>query len=283
MPVPLIEYRQRSGYLFLVVVLGHILLISARVNSRAGVPMLETATVGVVAEVQRAVSAVVTGVRRTWTGYIGLRNVYAENEDLKRRLAAADVQIQEQRALADRARGLEELLALRNRANVRTAAAEIIGGPATPGVRTITINKGARDGLAADMAVIAPAGVVGRIVVASARSAKVQLLLDRNAGVGALIERTRAQGVVVGLGENRLQMEYVSEVADVTVGDLIVSSGIDGIYPKGFVVGRVDTIERSGGARRISVQPAVDFSALEEVLVVLDRPAARDSADGVPE
>jgi len=282
--VAVIESRQRSGYLFLVVVLGHILLISVRVNSRAGVPLLETATVGVVAEAQRAISFVVTGVRRAWDGYIGLRHAYQENDELKRRLAAADVQIQEQRALADRARGLEQLLELRNRVSVRTTGAEIIGGPATPGFRTITINKGRHDGLAADMAVIAPAGVVGRTVVVSPRSAKVQLLVDRNAGVGALIERTRAQGVVVGLGENRLQMEYVSDVADVMAGDLVVSSGIDGIYPKGFVIGQVDVIERNGGAyRRITVRPAVDFSALEEVLVVLDAPSAREPADGVPE
>ena len=83
------------------------------------------------------------------------------------------------------------------------------------------------------MAVIAPAGVVGRVVVPSARAAKVQLLIDRNAAAGALIERSRAQGVVVGAGDERLRMEYVSELADVVVGDVVVTSGIDGIYPEG--------------------------------------------------
>ena len=84
------------------------------------------------------------------------------------------------------------------------------------------------------MAVIAPAGVVGRVVVPSARAAKVQLLIDRNAAAGALVERSRAQGVVVGSGDDRLRMEYVSEVADVVVGDVVVTSGIDGIYPEGI-------------------------------------------------
>jgi rod shape-determining protein MreC len=281
----LLEYRQRSGYLFLAVVIGHVLLISARVNSRSGVPMLEAVTVGIFSEVQRTVSGVVTGVRRGWNGYIGLRHVYEENEELKRQLAAAEIQIQEHRAQADRARGLESLLELRNRAGVRTTGAEIIGGPATPGFRTMTLNKGTRDGVATDLAVIAPAGVVGRIVVASGRSSKVQLLLDRNAAIGALIERTRAQGVVVGLGEDRLQMEYMSDVADVVVGDAVVSSGIDGIFPKGFAIGKVDAIERSGGGyRKISVRPAVDFTSLEEVLVVLDRPSSpREASDGVSE
>src|SRR5438445_442302 len=81
------------------------------------------------------------------------------------------------------------------------------------------------------------AGVVGRIVVPSAHAAKVQLLVDRNAVAGALVERSRAQGVIVGRGDSRLQMEYVSDVADVMIGDMIVTSGIDGIYPKGFIIG----------------------------------------------
>ena len=130
------------------------------------------------------------------------------------------------------------------------------------------------------MAVIAPAGVVGRVVVPSASAAKVQLLIDRNAAVGALIERSRAQGLVVGQGDEWLRMEYVSEVADVASGDLVVTSGIDGIYPKGFIIGLVVTVEKSGGAyRRIVVKPAVDFSSIEEVLVVLTPTPARKTAD----
>jgi rod shape-determining protein MreC len=123
--------------------------------------------------------------------------------------------------------------------------------------------------------------VVGRVVVPSLRAAKVQLLIDRNAAAGALVERSRAQGVVVGAADRRLQMEYVSEVADVVVGDLVVTSGIDGIYPKGYAIGRVETVERAGGAyKRIVVRPAVDFSSIEEVLVVLTLAPGREAAEG---
>src|SRR5207237_8311486 len=111
--------------------------------------------------------------------------------------------------------GVERLLELRHRSNLNTIAAEIIAAGATPDFRTVTIDKGMRDGIKADMSVIAPAGVVGRVVIPSARAAKVQLLIDRNAAAGALIERSRAQGVVTGGGNDRLSMEYVSEVADV--------------------------------------------------------------------
>jgi len=268
--VALIEFRQRSGYLFLAVMLGHILLISAQVNTRSGVPVLEHFAFGIMSEVQRGVSAVVSGVHGAWDGYVALRHAREENDDLKRRLAAAEIQVQEQRALADRARGLAELLDLRRRLTLSTAAAEIIGGASVPGFRTVTIDRGTRDGLRADMAVVAPAGVVGRVITPGGRSAKVQLLVDRNAAAGALVERTRAQGVVVGDGDRRLLMEYVSEVSDVVVGDVVVSAGIDGIYPKGFVIGRVESVEKSGPAyRKIVIRPAVDFSSLEDVLVVL--------------
>jgi len=276
------DIRQHSGYLFIAVVVGHILLISAQVNSRKGVPLLEAFTFGIFSEMQRATSTVASGVRNAWTGYVDLRRTHAENQELKRQLADAQIAMQSQQALADRARSLEDLLQLRSRVQLQTTAAAVIGAtpPApTPDFRTVTIDKGTRDGLRPDMAVIAPLGVVGRLIVPAVRSAKVQLLVDRNAAAGALIERSRAQGVVLGTGDERLHMDYVSEVADVAVGDVVVTSGIDGIYPKGFVIGKVDAVEKSGSAfKRISVRPAVDFLSLEEVLVITTPPAVREGS-----
>ena len=278
------DIRQRSGYLFLAVVVGHVLLISAQVNSKTGVPVLEAVTFGIFSEVQRTLSGGVNGVRQVWGSYVGLRHVKAENEDLKRQLAAAQIAVQEQRALADQARGLQKLLELRDHLELATTGAEIIGSSASPDFRTLTIDKGTRDGLRPDMAVIAPAGVVGRVVVPSARSAKVQLLVDRNAAAAVIVERTRAQGVVVGGDNDRLQMQYVSEASDLTVGDLVVTSGIDAIYPKGLVVGRVESVEKNGPAfKRIVVKPAVDFSQIEEVLIVLTPTPAKEAAAGVSE
>jgi rod shape-determining protein MreC len=280
----LLDIRQRSGYLFMAVMLAHVLLISAQVNSKTGVPVLESVTFGVFSELQRGLSGGISGVRGLWSGYIGLRHVKTENDELKRQLAAAQITVQEQRAQADRARGLERLLGMREQLPLQTTAADIIGAAAMPDFRTVTIDKGSRDGLQRDMAVIAPSGVVGRVVVPSARSAKVQLLIDRNAAAGALIERSRAQGVVVGRGDERMHLDYVSEVADVVAGDVVVTSGIDGIFPKGFVIGRVEAVEKSGGAyKRITVMPSVDFRSLEEVLVVLTPMPVKDATEGKPE
>ena len=280
----LLDTRQRSGYLFIGVMLAHVLIISAQVSSKTGVPVLESVTFGVFSELQRGLSGGVSGIRGLWSGYIGLRHLKTENDELKRQLAATQIAVQEQRALADRTRGLERLLQMRAPLTLKTTAADIIGAAAMPDFLTVTIDKGSRDGLQRDMSVISPSGVVGRVVVPSARSAKVQLLIDRNAAAGALIERSRAQGVVVGSGDARMLMDYVSEIADVVAGDVVVTSGIDGIYPKGFVIGRVEAVEKSGGAyKRITVMPSVDFRSLEEVLVVLTPMPVQDAREGKPE
>jgi len=282
--VAITDIRQRSGYLFIAVMVAHVLLISAQVNSRSGVPVLESVTFGVFSEIQRTLSGGFSGFGNLWSGYVGLRHAKLENDELKRQLAAAQVSLQEQHALADRTRGLERLLEMRENLPLQTTAADVIGEAAIPDFRTVTIDKGSRDGLRGDMAVIAPAGVVGRVVIPSRRSAKVQLLIDRNAAAGAIVERSRAQGVVVGSGDDRLQLEYVSEVSDIVTGDVVVTSGIDGIYPKGFVIGKVETVERSGGGyKRIIVKPTVDFRSIEEVLVVLTPMPAKEAAEGTRE
>jgi rod shape-determining protein MreC len=246
--VSILEIRQHAGYLFLAVTLGHVILISAQVNSRSGVPVLEAVTFGLFAEVQRGSSVGVSGVRGFWHRYGSLRGVERENAELKQQLESVQVELQEQRALADRARGLQQLLDLRDRSKLKTMAAEIIASSASPDFQTLTLDKGRNYGLKTDMAVIANDGVVGRIVVPSGRAAKVQLLIDRNAAAGALVERSRAQGVAKGTGDGRLLLEFVSEAADVAVGDLVVTSGIEGIFPKGFTIGRVDVVEKTGPA-----------------------------------
>ena len=276
----LLDIRQRTRVLFGTIVLAQIILISAQVNSRSGVPVLEAVTFGVFSEIQRAVAAAFNGVRRTWQGYVDLRGVRAENDVLKHQLDTLQVEQQQQRALAERSRQLQRLLELKDQADLSMTAADVIGVGASPDFRTITISKGVADVVKRDMAVISPAGVVGRVVTPSRRAAKVQLLIDRNAAAGALVERTRIQGVVLGTGESLLRMEYVAELGDVKTGDTVLTSGVDGIYPKGFVIGRVERIERAGGPynaggayKLITVRPTVDLRSLESVLVVLDLPA----------
>ncbi len=281
--MPAADIRQRPGLLLGAAIVLHVGLISAQVSNATGLPLLHVVTFGAFAEVQRLTASVVDGVRGIWSGYIGLREAHIENAALKEQLQALQVRLQEERALASRTEGLRQLLELRERAGLETAAAEVIAASAVPEFRTITIDKGTEDGLQADMAVISAGGVVGRVILPSRRAAQVQLLIDNNAAVGATIERSRAQGVVIGAGAGELRMQYVPGTADVNVGDLVVTSGIDGIYPKGFVIGTVEQVDGGRGTyHEIVVRPAVDFTRLEEVLVVLTPPPAREAGDNVP-
>ena len=276
-----IDIRRRTGYLFLAVIVGHVILISTQVTTKRGVPMLEEAVFGVFSEVQRAANSVTMGVRGSWQNYFALRQVRTENDQLKQQLAELRVRLQEERNLAQQSQGLQKLLALKGGTALSTTGANVIAGGASPEFRTMTIDKGTGDGIRADMAVISPAGVVGRVIQPSARASKVQLLIDRNAAAGALIERTRAQGVVVGTGADELRMDYVSGSADVKAGDTVVTSGIDGIYPKGFVIGQIQSVRRGAGQyTSIVIKPAVDFTALEAVLIVLAPPPAGTETTG---
>jgi rod shape-determining protein MreC len=277
------DIRQRPGVVLGGAILLHVVLISAQVNTASGLPVLSVVTFGSFSEVQRGTMAIIDGVRGMWSGYIALQQVQQENTALRQELQTMQVRLQQERAEAQRTDNLRQLLELRDRANLDTVAAEVIAGAASIDFRTVTIDKGSSDHLATDMAVISPAGVVGRVILPTPRASKVQLLIDRNAAAGALIERTRVQGVVVGIGDGMMRMQYVPGTADVKTGDLVVTSGIDGIYPKGFVIGTIDHADRGVGAyHEIVIRPAVDFSRLEEVLVVRTPPASRAAAAEEP-
>ena len=271
---PRTQYRPRTGYLFGGVMIFHLILISAQVQSKAGVPILNDVTFGVFSRVQGSVAAVIRGVAGTWHNYVGLRGAQTENESLRKQIGELEVRLQEQRSLAARAAQLESLLKLRDSTALPTIAAEVIAGNPNPNLLTVTVNRGSADGVQPDMAVISGKGIVGRVIgPVAARAARVQLLIDQAAGLGAVTERTRAGGVVIGAevdGRPGLRMDYVSNLADVVAGDTVVASGVDGIYPKGFVIGTVEKSDRGKQLHRaIVVTPAVDFSSIEEVLIVL--------------
>ena len=279
----MLDIRKRTGYLFLAVMMAQVILVSAQVQTKSGVRALQAISFEVFSRVEFGTASLVNGVSNVWGNYIGLRGVRAENEALKRRVAELEVALQQEHALAARSQELQRLMDLKSQATVPTLAAEIIAGNPDPVMRTVTIDRGSADGVQPDMAVIAPGGVVGRIIgPVATHAARVQLIIDRNAAAGALIERSRAGGMVVGSEANpQLRMDLVSTLADVKPGDTGVASGVDGIFPKGYLIGRVEHADRGSGLYwRINVRPGVDFSSLEQVLVVLlpPRPATPDEA-----
>lgn len=281
------SFRQRTGWVFFGVMLAQVLLVSAQVQTRSGMPVIEAVSFGAFSRVQGTTSAMVRSVRDFFTNYASLSGARDENAALKQQLAELEVRLQQQRALAARTAQLQSLLALKEATPLPTIAAEVIGGNpnARAGIREVTIDRGTADGVQANMAVIAPKGIVGRVIgQPAAHAARVQLIIDRNAAAGAITERARVGGLIAVSTEDAggLIFDLVTDRQDVKPGDLVVTSGLDGIYPKGYAVGWVASVQSTEGLHLdIKVQPAVDFGSLEEVLVVLvpARPAAAVEAE----
>jgi rod shape-determining protein MreC len=220
--------------------------------------------------------AVVAGVRELWNGYGFHRETYTENRRLEERVRYLETLLQERSHLARDAERLRELLGLREILPMETIVAGVVSRDGVPWFRSLTIDRGTTDGVVLNAPVISPTGVVGRVIAVGPHAARVQVLLDRDSGAGVLIERSRVSGVVSGqivqpeAGTGGLLLKYVSEREDVVVGDVVVTSGFDRIYPKGLVVGRVSYVgEGAGLLKEIRVEPSARFDRLEEVLVVV--------------
>ncbi len=272
----MIDIRRRTTYFFLLVSLGHVLLISAQVQSKSGMPLLEQVAFGAFATVQRLAAGIADTTWSFWGRYVALRGVVAENAQLRADILQLQGEVQQKDALARQTTALESILRMQESVAPRTLAARVIGGDPAPGALIITIDRGSADGLRADLGVIASGGVVGRVMGQPLpHAARVQLLTGRNAGAGALLERVAAEGVIVGgSDEPPLRLQFVNKSFDVLAGDRVVTSGHDGVFPAGLMIGNVTRVDRGAGMHlQIDVRPAVNFSHLDVVLVLLDAPS----------
>jgi len=269
---------RKSRILLVALVLSHLVVISHQVDGGAGASLLERALLTALAPFQNAVAWTVGGISSAWHGYVDLRGVRGHNLRLEERVAALETLLQEKQDLAREAEHLREILELRRVLPLETVTAEVVNFGGMPWFRTVVLDKGRESGVELQAPVISPTGVVGRVIAVGPHAAKVQLLLDQQSGVGVLIERSRVTGVVsgqVGFADSdasELVLKYVPSLADVVVGDLVVTSGLDRIYPKGLVVGRVRSVTAGSGLfKEIAVSPSARFDQLEHVLVVKDK------------
>lgn len=273
----MIDIHRRTTYFFLLVSLGHVLLISTQVQSKSGMPLIEHLALSMFGGVQRGASGTLSGVGSVWQRYVGLWGVSSENEQLRAEIARLHGLVQEQSALAGKSLALEAALKLQATTPQRTLAARVIAGEPVPGAMTITIDRGSADGVVENLGVIAPGGVVGRVMgQPGVHTARVQLLTGRNAGAGALLEHAAFEGVAVGGGDiPGLRMQYVPNSYDVKEGERVLTSGHDRVFPGGLLIGTVERVERGAGMHKlIAIRPAVNFGHLDIVLVLLDAPAA---------
>jgi rod shape-determining protein MreC len=210
--------------------------------------------------------------RGVWHNYFYLRGVRAENRQLKEQIEQMrldQVRLSEDAAQAHR---LQSLLAFKEQVIAKTVPAQVIGSSGSDLSRSIYIDKGSNDGLAADMAVITAGGIVGKVLRVYPSSSLVLMINDQTSGVGAMLEKSRLQGVLRGTPEGAVVLERVMNDEQVIPGETVLSSGGDQIFPKGLPVGTVSKV--SPGKEmflKIQVKPAADLSRLEEVLVVTEK------------
>ena len=262
--------RYRFYLLAIAVLLASLILYSYNIRQKSTTTFFERAVLSVAAPFQLGIDSSAKAVIATWNDYLWLietrqRNIQleTENRELRARLELLDeISLQNQR--------LRKLLAFVDDIDRAALPALVVGEDVTPWSRTIVINKGTRSGLRQGLAVVASDGVVGRVIKTSAHSSRVLLITDPSSAVATLVQRTRSRGVSRGRGD-RLTVEYVEQGVDVQIGDLLVTSGMGGIFPKGLPLARVVAAQQDHFDlfQRIEAIPFADFSRLEEVLVIL--------------
>jgi rod shape-determining protein MreC len=248
-----------------------LLLLSMNSGQKGQWNPLEQIVIEVTVPIERLFQRTVAWTEDFWSNYFFLVNVRRENTALKREVDALKVEnsrYREQLFTYDR---LKALLQFKQSLNIPAVAAQVIGLDPTGWFKSVIIDKGTSAEISMDMPVVNASGVVGRVVSVSPHYAKILLLIDQNSAVDSLIQRSRDRGMVRGLGRETCSLDYMIKTSDVQEGDKVVTSGLGGVYPKGIPIGQVIHVEDSPGDlfKHITVKPAVDFSRLEEVLVIL--------------
>jgi rod shape-determining protein MreC len=195
-----------------------------------------------------------------------------QNDELRLKV----VELEEARLENER---LKSLVGFIDARELEALGARVIGRPTTAWEGVITIDRGTSDGVTTGMPVLAPEGLLGQTVDVTEHSAKVRLITDQRSGVSAIIQATRAEGIVSGSIEQDLTMDFVSQESTVVVGDIVLTSGMGGVYPKGLLIGDVELVEVNENDlfQSISVRPAADVVGIEEVIVLAGTPPETDA------
>jgi rod shape-determining protein MreC len=217
-----------------------------------------------------AFSSLDRGMREIWDGYAALRGIREENRQLRKELEFVQGQNNQLREAAVATQRLEAILNFKQRSIPDMVAAQVIGRDATNWYRGIILNKGEQEGVRAEMGVITPAGVVGRVVKATSSSSVVLLMTDPNNAIAAMVQGTRDEGIVEGTRNGRARMKYIPLLSTVHPGDRVITSGLTGSFPRGLAIGVMTHIEKEEGDlfRSAELEPEVDMTKLDEVLVI---------------
>lgn len=253
------------------ILLAALLFYSLNIRQKESTNSFERVVLGIAAPIAEVVSRVDAFFSGIWDNYVFLVGVQKENVKLRDTVGKLNTRLISDRENLLENERLKKLLQLKEAMDSPTIAASVIGEDATPWFRTVIIDRGSVDGIREGMPVVASAGIVGRIVRRAANSSRLLLITDHASAVAATIERSRARGVVKGKGAGQCSLEFSERGEDVKVGDIVVTSGIGGVFPKGIPIGEVTMVKKGefGIFQTVELRPFVSMSRLEEVLVLV--------------
>jgi rod shape-determining protein MreC len=268
-------YRRHALLAFIIfLLLSALILMSMRVKQRRGVEFFDALLIELCSPFLKASTFVINTIQGIFQDYIFLVHLQKENVMLRQRIVEIqkdNYQLREMALTNDR---LQKLLQFRENISPSVIAAEVIGQDPSSWFKSVTINKGEKDGLRKGMAVISSGGVIGQILKTGPYHSTVLLITDYNSDIDSIVQRTRAKAIVEGKGENRCQLKYLLRAEEVVIGDIVVTSGLGANFPKGLVVGEIKKVEKTGQGvfQYAELAPSVDLTKLEEVLVILESP-----------
>lgn len=262
----------RTNAILLVVLLfGQLMLMSGSVRGAEGSTVLRRWLSRVTSPVVSVAGAIGGGIAGLVTGADDLLAAHGRNRELERELERLRAELRITREAAHENAGLRQLLEMREQLVPRSIGASVVTSNLSGSSKMIVVDRGRKDGVRLDMPVVAWGGAVGRVVELGEGHALVRLLTDARSGVAGSVTSSRAQGMVVGQGADVLEMLYVPRFSGVLHGDRVVTSGLDGIFPRGFGIGKVmDIEERPDGSQIVRLDPEVDCGSLSEVLILLE-------------
>lgn len=264
---------RRRGAIFLVLLLLMLVLLSSqsRTADRRDAGAVGRAVLTLLWPVQSGMVRLADGAAGLWGRFTEIGRLRRENLRLRAEVEALRREVARLREASAEAERLERLLAFRARVGYRSVAARVVGRDAARWFSTLVVDRGSRDGIRPGTPAVTPTGVVGRVIEVTPFASRILLIADSRSAVGVFVQRTRDAAVVEGRNTERLHLKYLSTAAQVRAGDLLVTSGLGGVFPPGLVVGRIATVEREEGAllQEAEVEPAARLDRLEELLLLL--------------
>ena len=259
----------------ILLLLFALVLMSLRAKQRGGVEFFDALLMEICSPFQKATTLVVKTVQGTFRQYVFLVNLEKENRMLKQEIAELQEENHRMKETKLTNERMRQLLQFREKYFPSMIGAEVIGQDPSSWFKSVTIDKGEGDGVKKGMAVISPAGVIGQILKTAPHYATVLLVTDYNSAIDSIVQRTRAKAIVEGKGENRCQLKYLLRADEAAVGDVVVTSGLGGNFPKGLMVGEIKKIDKRGHGvfQYAELAPSVDLTQLEEVFVIMEPPA----------